>query len=57
MFNAYPIFDNVRPINPNTAMVGGLHLRKAKPLPDDLKKWADDATEGFVYVSFGSVSK
>ncbi len=55
LFNAFPIMDSVRPINPNTAFVGGLHLRPPKPLPDDLKKWMDDAKEGVVYVSFGSV--
>jgi glucuronosyltransferase len=56
LFYAYPIFDSVRPINPNTAFVGGMHLHDPKPLPADLKKWADDAKDGFIYISFGSVS-
>ncbi len=50
------MFDSVRPFNPNTDFVGGLHLQKAKPLPDDLKKWVDDAKEGVIFVSFGSVT-
>lgn len=31
-----------------------MHLREAKPLPDDLKDFMDNAKEGVVYVSFGS---
>ena len=54
--NSHPVLDAVRPMNPNTVLIGGLHTGKGlKQLPEDLKKWLDEAKEGVVYVSFGSV--
>ena len=55
-FNALPILDGVRPLNPNTIQVGGLHAVPPKPLTGDLRKWIDGAEHGVIYVSFGSVS-
>nr|XP_033793661.1 2-hydroxyacylsphingosine 1-beta-galactosyltransferase isoform X2 [Geotrypetes seraphini] len=44
-----------RPTLPNVAFVGGILTRPARPLPEDLQKWADDSqTHGFVLVSFGA---
>ena len=35
--------------------VGGIHIKKPKSIPEgDLKAFLDAATEGVVYVSFGS---
>lgn len=42
------------PYLPNVIEVGGLHLKEAKPLPTDLKSFMDSATDGVVFVSFGS---
>ena len=56
LLNSHVAFEGVLPTNPNTATVGGIHLKEAKPLPDDLKKFLDGASEGAIYVSFGSVS-
>lgn len=53
--NGHPIFDGVRPINPNMAFVGGLHLKDPKPLPKDLNTWMNEAQDGVIYVSFGSI--
>ncbi|XP_059088852.1 uncharacterized protein LOC131884964 [Tigriopus californicus] len=53
--NGHPIFDGVRPTNPNMEVVGGLHLNDPKPLPKDIKEWIDGAKDGVIYVSFGSV--
>ena len=39
---------------PNTIGVGAMHLKDAKPLPEDLKKFMDSASDGVVFVSFGS---
>ena len=37
--------------------VGGLQLRPAEPLPQDIATFLDDATEGAVLVSFGASLK
>ena len=37
--------------------VGGLQLRPAEPLPQDIATFLDDATEGAVLVSFGAALK
>merc|ERR1712215_79502 len=42
------------PYLPNVIEVGGLHLKDAKTLPEDLKQFMDSATDGVVFVSFGS---
>jgi len=42
------------PYLPNVIEVGGLNLKDAKVLPDDLKEFMDSATDGVVFVSFGS---
>ena len=54
--NALPLLDGVRPLNPNTIQVGGIHAAPPKPLTGDLKKWVEEAQDGVIYVSFGSVS-
>ncbi len=42
---------------PNSAEVGGIHCRPARPVEGDeeLGRWMDGAGNGFVYVSFGTV--
>lgn len=46
---------NVRPFSPATiALGGGTHIEAPKPLPEDLKKFLDNATEGALYFSLGS---
>lgn len=53
--NANPVFSNVRPQVPAmVVMGGGIHIEPPKPLPSDLQKFLDAATEGVVYFSFGS---
>jgi len=42
------------PYHPNVIEVGGFHLKEAKPLPAELKSFMDSATDGVVFVSFGS---
>lgn len=42
------------PMVPNMIPVGGIHLKKPGKLPQDLQKLADDAKNGFIYMSFGS---
>jgi hypothetical protein len=51
------MFEDVYPVNPNSAMVAGLQTRPAKSIADkNIKKWLDEASNGVIYVSFGSVS-
>ncbi|KAG4076739.1 hypothetical protein HA402_002026 [Bradysia odoriphaga] len=43
------------PYGPNTIEVGGMHVnRKMKPLPQDIQKFLDSATDGAIYFSLGS---
>ncbi|XP_072480580.1 2-hydroxyacylsphingosine 1-beta-galactosyltransferase isoform X1 [Notamacropus eugenii] len=44
-----------RPTLPNVVYVGGILTKPANPLPEDLQRWVNDASEhGFVLVSFGA---
>lgn len=43
-----------QPIVPNTKKIGFLHVRPPQPLPSDLQAFLDAATNGVIYVSFGS---
>ncbi|XP_015178625.1 PREDICTED: UDP-glucuronosyltransferase 2C1-like, partial [Polistes dominula] len=46
-----------RPNVPNVINFGGLHISNDilnKPLPKELKEFIDNATNGFIYVSFGT---
>ncbi|PNF23012.1 UDP-glucuronosyltransferase 2B33 [Cryptotermes secundus] len=42
------------PLMPNIVPVGGMHLKPAKKLPEDLQKFIDEAPEGVIYFSMGS---
>ena len=52
--SSHPITHGAWQYGPNVIEVGGLNVKKAKPLPDDLKKWMDQAKNGVILVSFGS---
>ncbi len=43
---------------PNTVEVGGIHCRPARPVEgdDELRDWMDSAKDGFIFLSFGTVS-
>ncbi|KAJ6641205.1 UDP-glycosyltransferase UGT5 [Pseudolycoriella hygida] len=46
---------NVRPILPNTVEVSGLQMSdKVNPLPDDIRDFVEGATNGLIFVSFGT---
>jgi len=49
------VMSGLRPVPPNLVYCGMMQCQPAKPLPQDLQKFMDDATEGVLYVSFGSV--
>ncbi|XP_076655539.1 UDP-glucosyltransferase 2-like [Halictus rubicundus] len=47
-----------QPYPPNVVEVGGLHISpKINPLPQDIKKFLDEAHEGVLYFNFGSMVK
>lgn len=35
--------------------IGGAHIKPAKPLPNDIKKFIDEAKHGVIYFSLGTV--
>lgn len=47
--NSYP-----RPHQPNEIEIGGIHVKSAKPLPDDFQKFMGSATDGVILFSMGS---
>ncbi|KAJ8981274.1 hypothetical protein NQ317_004010 [Molorchus minor] len=53
--NTSPIFQNVRPLNPNTIAFGGTgHIRNAQALPKDLQEFLDNSDQAAIYFSLGS---
>ncbi|XP_075220175.1 UDP-glycosyltransferase UGT5-like isoform X2 [Lycorma delicatula] len=51
-------FSYPKPNNPNVVQVGPLHIKKQlEPLPQDIKKWMDEAENGVIYFSLGSNMK
>jgi UDP-N-acetylglucosamine:LPS N-acetylglucosamine transferase len=52
------IYDTTIPVSPNVIHVGGLNTRKPGPIKDKkLKQFLDSAANGFILVSFGSITK
>lgn len=50
------VTDYPRSLPPLVVNVGGLHCQKErKPLPEDLRKFVEDDSKGFIYISFGSL--
>ncbi|KAF2903763.1 hypothetical protein ILUMI_02413 [Ignelater luminosus] len=48
------VLHRIRPLLPNVIQRGGgMHLSDPKPLPKDLRKLLDEATNGFIYFSLG----
>ncbi|XP_054282245.1 UDP-glycosyltransferase UGT5-like [Macrosteles quadrilineatus] len=54
--NAHPYVHYVQPYTPNIIPIGGIHLAKEQnPLPEEMKRFLDKASEGVVYFSVGSI--
>lgn len=53
--NTNPIFNYVRPLLPSVIPIGGNVVRiPVKPLEQDVKRYLDQARQGFIYFSLGS---
>lgn len=46
-----------RPSLPNIINIGGSHIKPPKPLPADIKTFLDQATDGAIYFSLGTIVK
>ncbi|XP_076655534.1 UDP-glycosyltransferase UGT5-like isoform X1 [Halictus rubicundus] len=58
LVNTHYSLHGPHPLPPNVVEVGGLHIpQKINPLPQDIKKFLDDAPEGVLYFNFGSMVK
>ena len=55
--NNHYSFSGSRPNAPTVIEVGGIHIKEAKPLDPELKALLDSATDGVIYVSWGSMIK
>lgn len=54
--NQHFSFSGPRPLPPNVIEIGGIHIKESiKPLPHDLQQLLDNATNGVIYVSWGSI--
>jgi hypothetical protein len=49
------VMSGLRPVPPNLVYCGMMQCKPAKALPQDLQRFMDEATQGVLYVSFGSV--
>ncbi|XP_054282474.1 UDP-glycosyltransferase UGT5-like [Macrosteles quadrilineatus] len=56
LINTHPAVSYPQPFTPNTVPIGGITISPERiPLPQDIKKFMDDAKEGVIYFSFGTV--
>ncbi|XP_052124446.1 UDP-glycosyltransferase UGT5-like [Frankliniella occidentalis] len=56
LVNTVPALHGAMPLVPGVVEVGGLQIRPAKQLPDDILAWVDKkaAPHGFIFMSFGT---
>ncbi|XP_077291127.1 UDP-glycosyltransferase UGT5-like [Arctopsyche grandis] len=54
LINSHFSYDIVRPYVPGIIEIGGVHIKNPKPLPENIKKFLDEAKHGAVFFSFGS---
>lgn len=53
--NTHRSVQAARPSMPNIINIGGAHIKPPKPLPDDLQRFLDEAKNGAIYFSLGTV--
>lgn len=55
--NQHFSLSGAKPLPPSVLELGGVHIQKAKPLDVDLQKFLDNADNGVVLISWGSMIK
>ncbi|XP_055920184.1 UDP-glycosyltransferase UGT5-like [Eupeodes corollae] len=55
LINQHYSLNGPTPYTPGIVEIGGLHIQKAKPLDKELKQVLDNAKNGAIYVSWGSM--
>lgn len=55
LINTHRSVQAPRPLMQNIVYVGGAHIKSPKPLPVDLQTFMDDAENGVIYFSLGTV--
>ncbi|CAI6344987.1 unnamed protein product [Macrosiphum euphorbiae] len=53
--NTHFITEPARPLTPDVVEIGGIHLAPPEPIPKDILEFIDDAPQGVIYFTFGSV--
>uniref|UniRef100_A0A1B6K0J6 UDP-glucuronosyltransferase n=1 Tax=Homalodisca liturata TaxID=320908 RepID=A0A1B6K0J6_9HEMI len=53
--NTHHTLHGSRPLSPQVIQIGGIHVKKPKPLRKDLDRWMNESADGVVYFSFGSM--
>ncbi|KAF5289137.1 hypothetical protein FQR65_LT02027 [Abscondita terminalis] len=54
LVNSHVSITDVAPSLPNVIHIAGAHIREPQPLPSDIQKFLDDATDGVIFFSMGS---
>ncbi|XP_035916501.1 UDP-glucosyltransferase 2-like isoform X2 [Anopheles stephensi] len=57
LVNQHYSLSGARPLVPSVIEIGGVHIKDIQPLPTELQQIVDDAANGVIVVSFGSVLK
>ncbi|XP_065222649.1 UDP-glucosyltransferase 2-like isoform X2 [Planococcus citri] len=55
LVNSHHSVESAYPLTPNFIEIGGIHIKKAKPLPSDIQKFMDEAKQGVIYFTLGSL--
>ncbi|XP_055545129.1 UDP-glucosyltransferase 2-like [Wyeomyia smithii] len=54
LLNSHPTIQIAEPMMPNVIPVGGMHIRSAKTLPEDLEQWVTRSTRPIALFSLGT---
>jgi glucuronosyltransferase len=57
LMNSHLALSSPRPKMPGMVDIAGIHIKPPKVLPDDIKRFLDEAENGVIYMSFGSFLK
>ncbi|KAL4135966.1 hypothetical protein QTP88_007543 [Uroleucon formosanum] len=53
--NTHVITESTRSLTPDLVQIGGIHLTPSKPIPKDILEFIEDAPNGVIYFTYGSV--